>query len=557
MKNTNHIYHIISGFCLALILVFTTNACKDKEDASLSVSATEFSFDHSGGSQPLTIGVNVPWKARVEDSVKWCTISPSGGNKNSEGKLMVSVEPYTEAGPARTVNITFLTNDLAPQVVTVTQTSPVPTFEVSPVSLEFEGDGGAQTFSITSNMVWTVKVEDNKPWCTVDVEDGNGSATVKVTVGFASVGQNRDATITIKPGVDGVTAKIVKINQVANSPVLTLSTNKLKFKGEGERHPLSITSNVAWIATVKSGDETWCSINPNHAESSADVNVTVSATGVGQPRNTTITFTAEGIEPQTLTIEQDALAPKFELSSPVLNFVASGGEKTITITSNVAWTASVESGKTWCTLSSDNGDGSGQVTVNVTASENLDKAVVTFVPAGMQPQNVTVNIEKQIALNASNVSSNNQPSAGYSALFDGGGTGIGGHYQSQWKNPMNVGGVDYPLPPMPHWLTFDLGKNINAFRFQYWTSKDQANSKPAEMEVLISTDNVNWTSLRTYVSTELPITDLGQQFDSDVFTSASPFRYVRLSVSKTIVNKAVTGNSPICIGEIKFFEAPR
>jgi hypothetical protein len=543
---------------MIILMLFIINSCKDdNDDPSLSISATELSFDNAGGSKSLTLTSNVIWKATVNEEATWCTITPSGGNKNSDGNLAVSVTPYTDAGAARTAIITFTTTDLVPQVVTVTQTSPDPTFEITPTSLDFEGDGGDKTFSITSNMSWTVEVEAGKTWCNVNSGAGSGSATVTVTADFASVGEDRSATITVKPGVEGIANKTVTVSQTANRAVLTLSTNALNFAGEGEVLPLAITSNVPWTATVNETDQSWCTINPVSAESSVNATVTVGATGINQPRSTTITFTAEGIDPVILVVEQAALTPKFEISASSLGFMTSGGTGTLTITSNVPWTAAVEVGKGWCTLSENSGDGSTEITVTVTSMNDMDKAVITFTPeASLPTSNVTVSVGKLITLAAANVTSNNQPSAGYSALFDGGG-GVGGHYQSQWRDPANINGVDYPLPPMPHWLVFDLGNNISAFRFQYWTSASQANSKPAEFEVFISADNTNWTLLKTYISKELPVTGLGEQFDSDVFSSAALFRYVKLSFSKTIVNNAVSESGPVCIGEMKFYEMPQ
>ena len=56
--------------------------------------------------------------------------------------------------------------------------------------------------------------------------------------------------------------------------------------------------------------------------------------------------------------------------TPAPAFLAHGGTDTITFSSTQAWTANVESEKTWCTVSPASGDAGLEITLTITASEN-------------------------------------------------------------------------------------------------------------------------------------------------------------------------------------------
>lgn len=53
---------------------------------------------------------------------------------------------------------------------------------VSPVALEFDGEAGTQTLTITSSSSWTTKVSSDADWCTLSKTYGNSSSTIEVSV---------------------------------------------------------------------------------------------------------------------------------------------------------------------------------------------------------------------------------------------------------------------------------------------------------------------------------------------------------------------------------------
>ena len=79
---------------------------------------------------------------------------------------------------------------------------------------------------------------------------------------------------------------------------------------------------------------------------------------------------------------------------PAPTFLTDGGTKTIAFSSTQAWTAGVEAGKIWCTLSTANGEAGAATTMTITVAKNETydsrSAVVTIISEGVeQPITVT------------------------------------------------------------------------------------------------------------------------------------------------------------------------
>ena len=79
---------------------------------------------------------------------------------------------------------------------------------------------------------------------------------------------------------------------------------------------------------------------------------------------------------------------------PAPAFLTDGATQTITFSSALAWTAGVEAGKTWCTVTPANGEAGAAVTMTITVAKNETydsrTAVVTIISEGVeQPITVT------------------------------------------------------------------------------------------------------------------------------------------------------------------------
>ena len=81
-------------------------------------------------------------------------------------------------------------------------------------------------------------------------------------------------------------------------------------------------------------------------------------------------------------------------ATPAPTFLTDGGAETITFSSTQAWTAGVEAGKTWCTVTPANGEAGAAASMTISVAKNATydsrSAVVTIVSEGVeQPITVT------------------------------------------------------------------------------------------------------------------------------------------------------------------------
>ena len=84
---------------------------------------------------------------------------------------------------------------------------------VSPSSLNFPASGEQQTFTVSSNVDWTVSCDAS--WITISPSSGTNKGTITVTAEGNTAFSQRTATITVKG--TNVTAKIITVTQAAST----------------------------------------------------------------------------------------------------------------------------------------------------------------------------------------------------------------------------------------------------------------------------------------------------------------------------------------------------
>ncbi len=156
------------------------------------------------------------------------------------------------------------------------------------------------------------------------------------------------------------------------SVILEVSTNSLSFGVSGGSESVSITSNTSWTVT---SSESWCAVSTSTGSGNGTVSISVTANTSASSRTATVTFTSGNVK-REVKVTQDA--PTLSISPNTLSFDASGGSKSVSVTSNTSWT--VTSSETWCTVSSSSGSGNGTVSISVTANTSTSSrtAKLTF-----------------------------------------------------------------------------------------------------------------------------------------------------------------------------------
>jgi endoglucanase len=97
----------IIGVALMAASSFSLNACSDEEaktSPEVSLSATEFSFPHDGGSETLTIETNISLDATCSE-VDWCTVAPAESGTDEAMQYVITTTANT-AQESRWTNIT-------------------------------------------------------------------------------------------------------------------------------------------------------------------------------------------------------------------------------------------------------------------------------------------------------------------------------------------------------------------------------------------------------------------------------------------------------------------
>ena len=334
-------------------------------------------FGAKGGKQTITITATEAWTLNKSTDSDWLTIKTVSGNAGTtEVDLVATENTLTES---RTAKITVLSGELT-KVVELSQSAANSEISLSVDNIGFTSNNGSESFSITSNVSWTVL--SNQDWCSVSPTTGSRDGKVSVSVDKNTSLSERTATITIQSEAGNLTLKVI---QSGADPVLSLSVINIDFTSGGGSKSFSITSNVSWTVT---SSQDWCSVDPKTGKSDGGVSVSVDKNTSLSERTATITIQSEAGN-QTIKVIQAGADPELRLNKNNLSFAAAEGNDVFTISSNTSW--SITSNQDWCMVSSSSGSKDGTITVNVTENTSIDSRTATItVSADNLQQNIKV-----------------------------------------------------------------------------------------------------------------------------------------------------------------------
>lgn len=160
-----------------------------------------------GQTTEITVSSNCSWTITKDNDCDWLTVSPMSGT-NSQ-KVSVSASSNS-TDVVRTAVLTVQGGSLPARKVTVTQkyVQQTMTLTVDKQTLNYDKNGGIQSFIITSNTDWTISCPD---WCSLSTNTGKGKATISVTVDLNPTTAERSGEIVIN-GV-GVSTIIINVSQ--------------------------------------------------------------------------------------------------------------------------------------------------------------------------------------------------------------------------------------------------------------------------------------------------------------------------------------------------------
>jgi len=160
---------------------------------NLTLSQTSLSFASAAASSAVNVTANVSWT--VTDDQTWLSASPTSGSNN--GSFTVSATANTGT-TSRTGTVTVTGGGLTRMVAVTQAGTTASTLTVSATSLALASSASTGTFSITSNVSWTVT--DDQTWITVSPASGVSNATVTVSAIANTATTSRSGTVTVSGG---------------------------------------------------------------------------------------------------------------------------------------------------------------------------------------------------------------------------------------------------------------------------------------------------------------------------------------------------------------------
>jgi len=330
------------------------------------------------GSTTFTVTSNTSWNAASNQT--WCTVTPSG---TGNGTITANYTINTSA-TSRVATITVTASGAPTVTVTVTQAGATPTLSVTPANQNVPSTpAGTTNFTVTSNADWTAV--SNQTWCTV-TPSGTGNGTIIASYAINPTTVSRIASITVT--VATLTPVVVTVTQAAGAPTLTVvPPNQNVPNTPAGSTTFTVSSNTSWTT---SSNASWCNVSPG--SSSGDGVITASYTENTDTisRTATITVTASGLSPVTVTVTQAASPHTLSVLPSNQNVPASpAGSTQFSVTSNSNWT--VVSDQAWCTVNP-SGSANGIITANYTVNNTSGGRIanITVTVAGISPVIVTV-----------------------------------------------------------------------------------------------------------------------------------------------------------------------
>ena len=156
---------------------------------SFSIAPTSASMPASGGLTSVAVTTTAGCAWTSSSAVNWITVK-SGASGSGNGTVQLDVAANTGTS-ARTGTVT-----IAGQTFTVNQAAPC-TYSISPTSRNAPGDGGADSFNLTTGPACGWTAVSDVSWITVLDVSGTGSAKIDYLVLPNTTNKSRNGTISV------------------------------------------------------------------------------------------------------------------------------------------------------------------------------------------------------------------------------------------------------------------------------------------------------------------------------------------------------------------------
>ncbi len=212
-----------------------------------------------------------------------------------------------------------------------TYTGNTPALSVTPESRSVSPASGTTTFTVTSNIDWSVS--ESSSWLTATKTD---ATTLTVSYDENTSVDSRSAEITVSGA--GVTSQNIMVNQSGVSPALSVTPESRSISSASGTTTFTVTSNIEWSVSESSGWLTATKTDATTLTVSYDENTSVDS------RSAEITVSGAGVTSQDIMVNQSGVSPALSVTPESRSISPASGTTTFTVTSNIDWSVSESSG---------------------------------------------------------------------------------------------------------------------------------------------------------------------------------------------------------------------
>jgi phosphotriesterase-related protein len=289
---------------------------------TLGVTPDSRSVGYTSGTTTFTVTSNIDWS--LSESSGWLTAT-----KSDDTTLTVIYDENTIVD-ARSAEITVSGQGVTSQNILIIQSGANPTLSVAPDSRSVNSDSGTITFTVSSNIDWTLS--ESSGWLTALKTD---DTTLTVSYDENTIVDARSAEIAVS-GL-GVVSQFIYVNQSGVSPALSVTPESRTVSPSSGTTTFTVSSNIDWTLSESSGWLTATKTDDTTLTVSYDENTIVDA------RSAEIALSGPGVTSQNILINQNGVTPTLSVTPESRSVGSSSGTTTFTVTSNIDWSLSENS----------------------------------------------------------------------------------------------------------------------------------------------------------------------------------------------------------------------
>ena len=364
-----------------MVLMGCKKGAKDAEPEApeavkLSVTPNSIISPSIGADYSLTLTAPESWTASCADS--WVKINPTSGNA---GTIELSVKIAADkTSTEASSTIVFKSGDQTVEVpVKRLAKDPARLMVVSETEIKTPKDGGVYTVKVESNIKW--QIASNVSWATIDGEAvKRNNAVITVNVNANTMPEETVGTITVTPlegsGVEKQVVTITRSSSEATS--MTIDKNQIDAPSDGGSYSITVNTTAQWIAT-KSWEAEWLTLSDNQQTGNGSFTIKVDPATSSNNLSTVVTITEvrsddyQPVQLNVLVTRKGKAGAELSVEPTSISAAAQGGDFTVTIKSNYAWTASIVGAKIFST-SINKGDGDATMVVSVKPATDTNEA---------------------------------------------------------------------------------------------------------------------------------------------------------------------------------------